>query len=274
MPAHAAEDAALALAAVLGAHALALFGLLLAVLLGAVTLLAWSADRVARRRGARPRHPWVRLGLGVGLGFALIVAAATIFAEIAEEVVEGGALQRVDQAFMDAVQQHLAPSVRAVFGSVTRLGDPPTITALAVVVVAALAWRGERLLAIAYLAAVAGNALLNPALKQIFARLRPLDVQGQPLADGFSFPSGHSSSSLVAYGMLAYVLLRTLPRAWHLSAVLAASATAFSVGASRVFVQAHFATDVAAGFASGGAWLVACIVSAELALGWQRRPRG
>ena len=267
------EEGATALAGVLGAHALALFTVLLAVLLIAVTLLAWSADHMARRRAGRPRHPWVRLGMGVGLGFVLIVGAATVFAELAEEVVEGGAPQRVDQVFMDAVQQHTAPSVRDFFGAVTRLGDPPTLAALAVLVTLALWWRGRQVLAIAYVAAVGGNALLNPALKRVFERVRPLDAQGLPLADGFSFPSGHSSSSLVAYGMLAYVLLRTLPRAWHLPAVLAASATAFSVGASRVFVQAHFATDVVAGFASGSAWLVACIVSAELALGWERRGR-
>jgi membrane-associated phospholipid phosphatase len=272
-PVRPAEDAALALAAALGAHALELFAVLLAVVLASVTLLAWSADRMARGRAGRPRHPWVRLGLGVGLGFVLIVAAATIFAEVAEEVVEGGMPQRVDQAFMDAVQQHTAPSTRAAFGVVTRLGDPPTLTALAAIVALALWWRGQRVLAIAYAAAVGGNALLNPALKRVFERGRPLDGQGLPLADGFSFPSGHSSSSLVAYGMLAYVLLRTLPRAWHLPAVLAASATAFSVGASRVFVQAHFATDVVAGFASGSAWLVACILSAELALGWKRHAR-
>ena len=73
--------------------------------------------------------------------------------------------------------------------------------------------------------------------------------------------------------MLAYVLLRTLPRAWHLPAVLAASAIAFSVGASRVFLQAHFATDVVAGFASGSAWLVACIVSAEATRHYRRSRR-
>ena len=183
-----AGEAATALAGVLGAHALALFAVLLAVLLVAVTLLAWSADHMARRRAGRPRHPWVRLGLGVGLGFALIVGAATVFAELAEEVVEGGAPQRLDQVFMDAVQQHTAPSVRDFFGAVTRLGDPPTLAALAVLVTLALWWRGRQVLAIAYVAAVGGNALLNPALKRVFERVRPLDAQGLPLADGFSFP--------------------------------------------------------------------------------------
>ena len=264
------ERAALAIAQSVGAHALQTFVVLLVLLLVAVTLLAWSGDRVAQRRGERPRHPWARLIVGAGLGFALIVGAALMFAAIADEVVEGGALQRVDQAFMDEVQRGTPATVREGFQLITRLGDPPALAALWVVGALVLWWRGERVLAIAFSAAIAGNALLNPALKLVFERVRPLDAAGLPLAPGFSFPSGHSSSAVVGYGMLAYVLLRTLPRAWHLPAVLAASAIAFSVGASRVFVQAHFATDVLAGFASGSAWLVTCIVSAELALGWRR----
>lgn len=263
------ERAAIALAEALGAQAVTLFVLLLALLLAAVALLAWSADRVARRRQERPRHPWVRLGLGVGLGFALIVGAAGLFAFVAEEVVDGGATQRIDQAFMDAVQRSMSDATRAAFEAITRLGDGMTLTVVCVLGTALLWWRSERVLALALVAAMGGNGLLNAALKSIFERVRPLDDQGLASADGWSFPSGHSSGALVGYGMLAYVLLRTLPRAWHLPAVLAASAVAFSVGASRIFVQAHFATDVVAGFASGTAWLAACILSAELA----RRPR-
>ena len=269
----ATERAATALAEAVGGHALATFVALLALLLVAVALLALSAERVARRRGGRTLHPWARLTLGVGLGFALIVGAALAFAAIAERVVDGGAAQRVDQAFMDAVHRSTSAAAVEAFQAITRLGDPPTLAVLCVIGALGLWWRGERVLSIAFAAAIAGNALLNPALKLVFERVRPLDAQGMPRADGWSFPSGHSSGSLVAYGMLAYVLLRTLPRAWHLPAVLAASAVAFAVGSSRVFVQAHFASDVLAGFASGSAWLVTCIVSAELALGWQRRRR-
>jgi membrane-associated phospholipid phosphatase len=61
--------------------------------------------------------------------------------------------------------------------------------------------------------------------------------------------------------MLALVAIRTLPPRWHLPAVLGATALAYTVGSSRVFLQVHFVSDVAAGFASGGAWLMVCVIS-------------
>jgi membrane-associated phospholipid phosphatase len=76
------------------------------------------------------------------------------------------------------------------------------------------------------------------------------------------------------YGMLAYVLVKLLPARWsaaRLPVVLAATALAYSVGCSRVFLQVHFASDVLAGFASGATWLVMCIVAVELVLWRQRR---
>jgi undecaprenyl-diphosphatase len=238
-------------------------------LLATTLLLAWSARRVAERR-RRAEHPFARLGLGVVVGFGVIVAAGWVFAEIAERIGDGGALGRVDQAFSAAVLASTSAGAAWAFGWITRLGDPPTLFVVCLLGVALLWRRGEHLLAAGLIGAVGGNALLNPALKRVFERVRPLHENGLPLVDGWSFPSGHSSGALVTYGMLAYVLLRTLPRGWHLPGVLLAVALAFSVGASRVFVQAHFASDVVAGFASGAAWLTACIVSVE----WARRRRG
>ena len=67
-------------------------------------------------------------------------------------------------------------------------------------------------------------------------------------------------------------LLRSLPARWQLPAVLLAAAAAFSIGCSRVFLRVHHASDVVAGFASGGAWLTVCIASVE-ATRWYRRTR-
>jgi len=113
--------------------------------------------------------------------------------------------------------------------------------------------------------------VLNQTLKQIFSRARPLDPDVLARAQGYSFPSGHSSGAMVAYGMLAYVALQLLPTRWHLPTLLMAAALTYTVGASRVILRVHFASDVLAGFASGLAWLALCITSVELIREWRRR---
>src|SRR5690606_10315505 len=106
-----------------------------------------------------------------------------------------------------------------------------------------------------------------------FERVRPLHDHGVAQAQGWSFPSGHSSGSVVAYGMLAYLVVRSVAPRWRMPVVLLGTAIAFTVGISRMLLQVHFASDVIAGFMSGLSWLAVCIVSIESARGFRRRRR-
>lgn len=150
----------------------------------------------------------------------------------------------------------------AAFAALTHLGDTATLATLAVVVALALWFARQRTLAVGWALALAGQGLLTLLLKAVFSRVRPLHA-GEPLASGWSFPSGHTLGATVAWGMLAYVALRLLPPRWHLPAVIAAAALTWLVGVSRVVVGVHHPSDVLAGFALGGAWLVAAVVVLE-----------
>jgi len=265
------REAWLGLAGWAGAHALPLFFTALALLLGLTALLGWAvrSQWVPRTRRRLPRPG--RVVVNALAGFALVVLAAAVFAEIAEQLAPGHGMARVDDALTASIARHTEPEVLYAFARITHLGDALTLTVIGIGVAAALWWRGHRALTAAWVAAVGGNALLSPTLKRIFERVRPLHEHGLVTETSFSFPSGHSSSSLVVYGMLAYLVVRLAPPRWHVPALLAATALAFSIGCSRIFLQVHFASDVAAGFASGGAWLLACIVSVELGRAWRQR---
>ena len=252
------------LAPLAGAHALPLFFALLVLLLASTWFGWWAFQRwmLPRDRAAAPTP--MLLILRLALGFGAIVLAAWVFTEIAEELRAEAALGAADQALADALGASVSPAALRAFGWLTRLADPPTLTVLCIAVLIALVLAGRRGLAFGWVAAVAGNALLNVTLKQVFARVRPLRDDGLVLAQGFSFPSGHSSGAVVAYGMLAYIALRFVPPRWHLALVLAEVSLVFMIGASRIFLRVHFASDVIAGFASGTAWLAVCIASVEL----------
>jgi len=249
----------------LGAHALVVFALGLCLVLVGVALGWHFIGRLLRPAEPDASPSPLQVALRLAAGFVILVGAAAGFAEIAEQIGPGGDVARFDEAFAAAIAATLAAPTRHFFAGVTRLGDPLTLIALALAVGAVLVVRGRRRLAFAWILALAGNAMLNGALKRIFERVRPVHEPGFVAAPGWSFPSGHSSGSVVAYGLLAYLLLRALPARWHLPVVLMTAGLAFTIGSSRVFVQVHFASDVVAGFLSGGAWLVVCILGFEFA---------
>jgi len=173
-------------------------------------------------------------------------------------------LYHVERALTAALRQHVSLTALRSFALVTRLGDTSTLTVLGIVVAALLLIASQRRLAVLWVLAVGGNSVLNVLLKGTFERVRPVHEHDLLVThSGWSFPSGHSSGSVVAYGMLAYVLVHLVAPRWQLPLLLLATLVALTVGFSRVFLQVHYFSDVLAGFASGLIWLTICIVSSE-----------
>ena len=266
-----AAEALVVLAGQVGANALPIFLALLAALLVLMTG-GWWALRAHVPERAHSRLPQAAFVLLNGLvGFAIVISAAALFAEIAEALGPDGAMSLADEALAASLRTHVSATTLQAFAAFTHFGDVLTLTLLSVAMALLLWLLRRRALALGWVLALGGNALLNPMLKRVFERVRPVHEHGIVSELGWSFPSGHSSSSTVAYGMLAYLAVRTLPAAWHLPAVLGATALVFTVPCIRIFLQVHFASDVAAGFVYGAAWLAVCIVTMELSRLCHRR---
>lgn len=255
-----------------GEHALVLFLVSQALLL----LGSWIFWRVVLRYAGHATDtrlpPAMALALRVATGFAVIVLGAAVFTELADGLGAEDELGRIDQAFTDSLAAHLPPAAVQAFAVVTRLGDPAMLVGICILGAVALWAAGRRWLAFAWALTIAGGGALNFLLKLVFARIRPVH-DGVVVAEGFSFPSGHSSGSVITYGMLAYLAMRMLPTQWHVPVALAVSALAGAIGASRMFLRVHYASDVIAGFALGITWLAVCVTSIELTR-WYRRGFG
>jgi membrane-associated phospholipid phosphatase len=254
-----------------GQHALALFIVALVLLLSATAVFWWTVLRYAGPASRTRLPPMLALALRVAAGFVVILLGAAVFAELADGLGAQQDIGRADEAFTRALAASASPAVLRVFAALTRLGDPGTLSAICIGVAIALWLAGRRRLAIAWALTVIGGGALNMVLKLVFARIRPVH-DGIVPAEGFSFPSGHSSGAVVTYGMLAYLAMRLLPARWHVPAAVAVAALAVTVGASRMFLRVHYPSDVLAGFALGAVWVAVCVVSVELTR-WVRKGR-
>ncbi|WP_395317533.1 phosphatase PAP2 family protein [Variovorax sp. UC74_104] len=249
----------------LGAHALPWFlSLLAASVLGAGVACHLLQKRHFRLQDAEePSEP--RIALAFASGFVLILLASSLFAWIASNISDGHVLGQADHALTDAIAANLPRAALVVFSWVTHLGDAAFLGPVCVLVAAVLWRHRHRGLALGWVLALVGIVLLNPALKQIFARARPIHDHGLALETSYSFPSGHSAGAIVSYGMLLYLLLRTLPVRWHVPGAMAAAGAIVTIACSRIFLQVHFASDVVAGLLTGLAWLLVCVGGLEYA---------
>ena len=195
------------------------------------------------------------------VAFGVIALSLLAFAELADGIGANDDLHLFDLKVAHALLPHVSPSTLVFFGAVTWLGAGVVLAPLGALVGGLLLVRRQLVALYAWVLALAGSALLNVTLKGWFMRDRPGDT---PLLASWSFPSAHAMNSLVAYGMLAYLLSRVVPRRVMPALIAAAITIPLLVGASRVVLRFHYFTDVVAGFAAGLAWLTVCITVAEL----------
>jgi membrane-associated phospholipid phosphatase len=93
-------------------------------------------------------------------------------------------------------------------------------------------------------------------LKNLFGRPRP-DVPLIFRAEGLSFPSGHALFSITFYGLIIYIIYKSVHQKWlKWSLIIFLVMLIFIIGFSRVYLRVHYATDVIAGFCVGFLWLV------------------
>ncbi|MEO8809487.1 MAG: phosphatase PAP2 family protein [Rhodanobacter sp.] len=198
----------------------------------------------------------------------LVALAATVaFAVVAFAVASHADITRSDVQFAQWLHAHRWPvligAMRVVSWMNGVVGVCVMATALALWFwrVRARAWFELVLLAIP------GVILLNHLLKQCFARPRPHLVAPWTSLTSYSFPSGHVSQSTVFYGLLAtWLCLRCGHLTTRVLIVVAAWLMIVTVAASRVYLGAHYLTDVVAALFEGVGWLAVC----HLALAWRQ----
>lgn len=108
------------------------------------------------------------------------------------------------------------------------------------------------------------SAALNFVVKHAVARPRPDAALRLIHENGFSFPSGHSMNNMALYAMLVLLVWRyAKDEGTRIAATFAACLYVLAMGASRVYLGVHYASDVIGGFALGYAVAAGCFVTWE-----------
>jgi undecaprenyl-diphosphatase len=200
------------------------------------------------RASLSPRASRLSLWLG-GAALALVV-----FVRITRELIEGDA-GRIDSAILHAVAKDRSPWLTAAAVDVTALGSITLVVLFSAFALLVLILLRDRMGALQLLAASVGAAVLTIVTKDAIERARPTEVQHLIAVSGFSYPSGHSVSTAALYLTLAIIACGYVQHSGARSAIfIAVCAVPIIVGASRVYLGVHYATDVVSGLSLGAAW--------------------
>jgi undecaprenyl-diphosphatase len=231
-----------------------------------VVLLAVVAVPVLFRLGGRPGRwsPPVRrtVWLGAVCASGLLLAQAIVV----DLVADADGPTAADQAALDWSVAHRVGWGIWLGRALALLGGPPAMTVLAVLGVGLLLVRRLRPQAVVVAATALGAVALSNGFKQLYARSRPPpEVQVIHYLTN-ALPSGHALGSTVVAGVLAAVLVLQ-PEAGALSrsaAPAVAGVFAVAVGMSRIYLGAHWLTDVLVGWLLGAAWLAVGVTALVL----------
>ncbi|MGN8261696.1 bifunctional DedA family/phosphatase PAP2 family protein [Pseudomonas sp. SMSB3] len=174
-------------------------------------------------------------------------------------------LHEFDQGVMTLVQEHRSQAIDGAVVVVTRLGDFKTQFFLGGLLTGLLLLVRQWRHALYAGSTLIGTALANGTLKWLFARARP-EVLTDPLTS-YSMPSGHSSASFAFFLTLAILAGRGQPPRMRLTWVMLGCIPALAIALSRVYLGAHWPTDIMA-----GALLACCISALSLTLVQYRQP--
>lgn len=209
------------------------------------------------------RHPFKRAvawllfrreGEEVLLGFLFLVlfAAGWGFLGVLQDVLAKDPLVVADQAVYHFFQSIRTPWADSVFVAITELGDAFVNISLACAVLGVLLVRRCYRAAGFWVLTVIGGLTGTQLLKWLIHSSRPVAIYHG--ASAYGFPSGHTTMSMILYGFLAILLARGVAGTWRWGLFSGVMLLGFVIGISRLYLGAHWLSDVLGGFFIGAGW--------------------
>ena len=160
---------------------------------------------------------------------------------------------QLDRTIYETLYAGGRPALVLVARLFTLLGEPTVLVGAGFLLAAWLWHVGRGRFALALLLVIMVGRGLAEAQKYWIARARPTFEPHLVIVRTSSFPSGHSTSSMIFYLTVALALA---PAGWRRTAAACAILLSLLVGLSRVMLGVHWPSDVIGGWSFGMLWVL------------------
>ena len=199
-------------------------------------------------------------GLHLVAGIIIFATMTLTLWEISEDVINREPLTAADAQLSTWLHAHASPLLTSAMFVATFFGSTTGVIVIAVAFGLYLVWRRRFYWVTALASSVVGGMLLNKLLKYAFHRPRPFFTDPILSLKSYSFPSGHAMAATVLYGAIAaYLFNATSDWRRRTLIIFSASILILLVGFSRMYLGAHYLSDVLGAMAEGLAWLALCL---------------
>ena len=196
------------------------------------------------------------------IAIAVLLVGAIVFAIIAASVATTAPILKQEMQVSIWLHTHGNPAFSAILLAITQLHSPVGMAVMGLIVAVYLWRHGDRYWVMSLALSLVGGMLLNTLLKFAYGRQRP--SWDDPLLTTLtsqSFPSGHTSGATLFYGFLtAYMVWRMKNSPARILALVACAMMVAVVGFSRVYLGAHYVSDVLGAVSLSTAWLVFSLI--------------
>ncbi len=163
-------------------------------------------------------------------------------------------IHRFDTAINRWIISFFGRSAKSRFEAITLLGSPWVLLGIAIAIVGVGLYVLNNALVLSGML-IPATLMASAATKILIGRSRPISEYAKNMKT-LSFPSGHSSGAVITYGLLAMILFTLADFPWNWVSLVLGGGIPLLIGISRVYLGAHFASDVLAGWLLGLAVLL------------------
>ncbi len=197
-----------------------------------------------------PEHPEAK---GMTVLTLLMLIASWFFLSLAQDPLHDSLIGNLNLYVFNLLQNLRNPWGDAALLFITRIASAPLLYLFTAIIGGWLLWKKNISALLHWLVVVLSVGGLTTLIKHKTAYIRPIPELVESM--GFSFPSAHTSLSMATFGFLAILVARELQIQSRWLVYTFAMILIALISFSRLYLGAHWLSDVLGGLSLGTAWV-------------------